>query len=305
MDGCETFSFGDGYRLEVGRDGPGRKVLTLFHKDRAIPDLLKPTLELLHYMVLRPREDLLDEDILTALWSTSRRAVVEQHVHYLRVALDEELRDTPYIKTLHGRGYKFMPKVKREGGGVDAYLKWDRARFHTLMRDLKRGPDNDTEDLRIVATGIGATLDEVDIKGLLRKGVRMKILFMNPDNKVLTNARYSLRKDKMPSRCLRELRDQIEDIQGYAKQFPPPPSKQKTANGWIELGLSDIMPCGFLVHTRDWALLGVYPAQDSYTGAPMMEMRSGTEPWEVLNADFNARWDDFLQKRGHAEVIGD
>lgn len=300
MDCIESFSFGDGFRLEVGRDAPGRKVLKLFHNNRLVKSakLLGPTLELLHYMVQRPQQELLDGDILDKFWPNSDRQIVDQHVHYLRVALNnDDPKDPRFIKTLHGRGYKWLLEVKREGGPVEAYQKWDRARFYALMRDLKRGPVGDTEDLRIVASAIGAGLDEMDFKGLLRKGVRIKVLILNPENTALTHARYSLRKDKLPSRCLRELNEEVADLQHYEKQFPPHGVDETSERGSLELGLSDIMPCGFVVHTRDWAVLGVYPAHDSFLGGPMIEMHSKSDAWETLHTDFKERWQDFLDKQ--------
>jgi hypothetical protein len=300
MDYYEAFQF-DEFRLEVGRDAAGRKVLTLYHDNGVVPDVLNPSLELLHFMVQHPKEELREHTILKKLWPGSGPNILQKHIHFLRTALKDDPKDPRYIKTVYEHGYQFMANVKREGGGIDAYPKWDRARFYELIRDLKRGPVTDEEDLRIVATGIGATLDELDLRGLLRKRLRIKILVMNPENEALTDARYTLRLDKVPARCLRELHEQITDIRKFADEYPPDPNLNRNRvnnprdiRGSLEFGVSDIMPCGFLVHAREWAILGVYPAQDSYLAAPMLEMRAGSEPWEVLYADFKARWSHFL-----------
>jgi hypothetical protein len=123
----------------------------------------------------------------------------------------------------------------------------------------------------------------------------MKILFMNPANESLTDARYSLRKDRPAERCLRELREQIADIERFASQNRP--DGHNTHRGTVEYGLSDSMPCGFVVHTRGRALVGNFLAHTSYTRGPMLEIHAWTEAWEQLYLDWKARWIASLEKR--------
>jgi len=111
---------------------------------------------------------------------------------------------------------------------------------------------------------------------------------MNPANEGLTDARYSIRQDKPKERGLRELKEQVSEIQKLALQYPPGAKGDK--RGTLEFALSNVMPCGFVAHTRGWALLGVFLAHDSYTAGPMLEIRSDSEAWETLYLDWKARW---------------
>lgn len=112
---------------------------------------------------------------------------------------------------------------------------------------------------------------------------------MNPDNEVLTNARFSLRQDKTKVEGLRELRKQVDELKKLASQYPPS-TRSGERRGTFEYALSDIQPCGFLVHAKKWALLGVFLAHDSYIVGPMLEIRSDIELWKKLAVDWEARW---------------
>jgi hypothetical protein len=50
------------------------------------------------------------------------------------------------------------------------------------------------------------------------------------------------------------------------------------------------MPCGFIAHSNSWALLGIFLAHDSYVAGPMLQIRSDTELWQKLRADWDTRW---------------
>jgi hypothetical protein len=129
------------------------------------------------------------------------------------------------------------------------------------------------------------------LDALLRRNVRIKILMLNPENEALVKARHSLRKDKSMERALRELKEQIEEIEKLAHAYPASGER----GGTVELGLSDMMPCGFVVHTKHAALLGIFPAHDSYVAGPMLEIRSDTETWRTLYTDWKERWQDAKQ----------
>jgi hypothetical protein len=308
MDDCEIFSFNEAeFRLEVQHDAQGRKMLSLFRGDRPIKGVLNPTLELLHYMVLRPKDVLPTPDLINQLWPESDDNIVQKHIKSLRDVLGDDPQEPYYIETLRGRGYRFLLPVARRGGGIKAYAKWERARFYELMRDLKRGPESDEEDLRIVATAIGASLEEVDFKGLLRRHLRIKVLFINQANAALVHARYALRQDKPVARLIRDLNEQTADLRKLALAHPPEDHKREKTikdqgeRGSLEFGLSDNMPCGFLLHTKDWAILAVYPAHDSYTEGPMLEIHSSSDAWETLHNDWKARWSNFEEQRATQE----
>lgn len=162
------------------------------------------------------------------------------------------------------------------------------AAIYELLGKVERGTHKEEEDLRIVTTGFNSGVSELDLEGLLRRNVRVRIVMMNPQNGALIDARYSLRKDRTKERAVRELNEQIMEIQKLASQFPPVVSPEP--KGTLELKLSDTMPCGFLVHSKNWALLGMFLAHDSYVAGPMLQIRSDTELWKKLRLDWDARW---------------
>lgn len=293
MERHETLTFyvkrDEQYRLEIRLRPGGLKTLKLFHKDEELPGVFDRSLRLLQFMAERPKTDLAKNDIMDGLGLEGGPNTVDKYVSELRrEVLHDDPDDPRFIKTISGLGYRFLVDVEREGDlGIDAFPKWNRARFHELLGNIKRGED-EGEDLRIVTTGIGSSVEEFDLKGLLRKQLRIKLLFMNPANEGLTDARYSIRQDKPKERALRELKEQVSEIQKLALQYPPGAKGDK--RGTLEFALSDVMPCGFVAHTRGWALLGVFLAHDSYTAGPMLEIRSDSEAWETLYLDWKARW---------------
>jgi len=293
MERHRTFTFGrecgTAFRLQV-RDNDGRRNLSLTQGGRSIHGLSPQALELMQYLLDRTGKDCFRDDILDAISPSSDHNLVDKYISDLREKLSPDKADLEkYIETVAG-GYRFRLEVETHGdlGSMDGFSEWNKLRFHELMGELKRGPE-EGEDLRIVTTGISPTLDILDFRGLLRKGLRIKILFLNPANKDLCEARYGLRTDKTPERCTRELQDQIGDIHAIARQYA---SGDRTKNeGSLEYGLSDAMPCGFVIHTTRWALLGIFLAHTSYSDGPMFEIRSETVAWKQLHDDWKARWE--------------
>ncbi len=287
--------FGEPFRLEIRLDSQGQPHLTLFRGQRAVKHLLKPSLALLRYLAEHPKEELLEADILEALWPRNVDPyIVEKHISFLRApdALNDDFKNPRFIATLPKRGYKFLLDVRREGdiGGIKVYPKWIGHRFLELLSSVERGSGSETEDLRIVTTGFSCGVGELQLDGLIKKDVRVKILMMNPQNDALVQARYSLREDKTPQTAVRELKDQIGQIEKLARLYPPEvPGEHK---GNLQMLLSDMTPSGFVVHTGNWALLGIFLAHDSYVGGPMLEIRSDTDLWEKLRIDWDRRWTD-------------
>jgi hypothetical protein len=291
MERHETLTFctkaDEQYRLEIRLRPGGLKTLKLFHKDEELRGVFDRSLRLLQFMAERPKTDVTKNDIMDGLGLEGGPNTVDKYISELRDVLIDSHKEPRFIETVPG-GYKFRVDVSREGDlGIDAFPKWNRARFYELLSNVKRGED-EGEDLRIVTTGIGSSVEELDLKGLLRKQLRIKLLFMNPANEGLTDARYSIRQDKPKERGLRELKEQVSEIQKLALQYPPGAKGDK--RGTLEFALSNVMPCGFVAHTRGWALLGVFLAHDSYTAGPMLEIRSDSEAWETLYLDWKARW---------------
>jgi hypothetical protein len=100
----------------------------------------------------------------------------------------------------------------------------------------------------------------------------------------LLKARYGLRTDETTPEYVQDrIRRQLVILRQIKNQFP---------HELLEWQVSDSMPSGFLVHTRHWALLGIFPAHGSYAIGPMIETPSGTTLWQTLYDDWKLRWDN-------------
>jgi len=292
--------FGEYFRLEVRRDPHQDLHFVLIRDTTVVQGLLRPTFNLLRYLAHRSGKEVSNNEILAEFWPNSSSNIIDKHISYIRKALGDE-KTKRYIETLHGHGFKFVAKVKREGdlGGVDAFPEWSNSRFFELLSGVERGAQNHSEDIRILTTGFSSGTSDLQLERLLRRGVRIKILMMNPDNEGLTKARYALRKDKETG--MQELRRQIGELEGLAKRHEK--SSEALDAGVLEVLRSDIMPCGFLVHTATWALLGIFPCHTSYIYGPMLEIHSDTDTWRLLCDDWKQRWADAAEQASASRVL--
>lgn len=163
----------------------------------------------------------------------------------------------------------------------EIHEKWEQSRLYALMNQIEpanRENENPEGDLRISTSFFidYFGLREDVLLPLREKGARIKVLLMDPDNIPLIEARFGLRRDGLDA--VRAKPDLLSDIRSL--------SEFKN----IELRVSDSMPCGFVVHSKDWAVVGLMPAQSSYVTGPMIETAAGTRTWNVLQEDWNVRW---------------
>jgi hypothetical protein len=163
--------------------------------------------------------------------------------------------------------------------------EWRNHRFYELLRTVRRGEEKaEDDDLRIVTTQFIAVM-ELGLEELLDRGVRIKILMMNPKNRRLLEARFKIRSDGYdPKHAAEGIREQIERLKQMGCYVAG------RSNGTLQVRVSDLMPSCFCVCTREWALVGLFLGQWAYVRGPMIEVQSGTKTWETLNADFEARW---------------
>lgn len=322
---------GENFRLETRRDPQGRLHMRLF-RGNVLEDTVKAkTLEFLRYIAKRAKRDLYKSDLYVALWPNSQDPqIVETYVRFARTALgDVPGVQSKYIKTIHGEGYRFACSVRKEGDldAIQAYSEWNPKRFGELLGSIQRGNPGESEDLRIVTTGVSGGLEWFNLNDLLRRKVRIRMIFLDPGCTVLADARYSLRKDKLKARCLKELGDQILEASELAAQHQFPqrplitlPAENRTAastrandqpddveeeiEGAFEFAVSRLMPCGFVALTKNWALLGIFLANQSFVYGPMFIAHSGTHAWDRLESDWQARWND-VKERGLINKLPD
>lgn len=170
---------------------------------------------------------------------------------------------------------------ERPNRGLTIQDKWDMPTLYKLMKRIEsfgaeRGPGN--VELRISTSFFidYFGLREEVLLPLNSKGVRIQILFMNPDNHSLLDARFGLRQDDLITDRARH--DLLSDLRALSK-FPN-----------VEVRVSDSMPCGFVAQCAEWAVLGLMPSQASYVTGPMIQAPAGSHLWETLHQDWNLRW---------------
>ena len=182
-----------------------------------------------------------------------------------------------------------------ENTAIKLEPKWNQGRFEELVKsvnpDPKRGPSEEQGDLCICTTFfVGDTPLRSKLIEALGRGVRIQVLMLDPDNEAMLEARFRLRTDTYsPDNAKRDLLKHIkmlEDLEAYIAPSVSP-------KGSVEIRVSNKMPSGFVAHSRDWAVMGIMLARESYAEGPMIEvMSSRSSLWRHIEADWHVRWND-------------
>jgi AhpD family alkylhydroperoxidase len=161
--------------------------------------------------------------------------------------------------------YKFLRAIEREGEGEEYERRGDLRILTGSLIDLQ---------------GLGLVLAD-----LFKKRVRVKLLMMDPGNDALLDARYSRRKDNRTVQKVKaEFAEQLVDLTMAGSPLVP------NEKELLEVRVSGLMPCGFVAHTADAALMGIMPAHWSYLVSPMIHVPRETHLWSVLDEDWRTRW---------------
>ena len=166
--------------------------------------------------------------------------------------------------------------------------KWSSARFYELLSQVRAAGDRHSAqhgDVRILTSFfIDITAITPVIQQMLERGVRFQICLMNPDNRDLLYARFALRKDgNLPEHARSQILRQV-------KVLTELPERMRDCTGAIQVRVSDLMPCGFVFHTRESIVFGLMPIEWSYEVGPMIRVSADSETGKVLSDDWNARW---------------
>lgn len=171
---------------------------------------------------------------------------------------------------------------------------WDPTRLFEVLRGITRC-EQEEEDLRIVTTAFNRNaFPEDDLERLLLKDVRVKILVMDPQNEELVRARNEGRTDETASEMQAAIKAQIE-VLNKLKTIPQTIEK---CRGTLDVLPSDLLPFGFVLHTRHKAIIGLLLAHTSFSKGPMIEVERNAQPqlWDTLKVDWKARWDRAVAK---------
>jgi len=280
-----TLSFGD-FCLEIRRNPyiPNEVHRTLYRGGVEV-ELEPLPLKLLECLARRPKEPLEEGYLSMALRgdASDEGKNLQHHIHSLRSALGDMDRDNRrFIANIPTYGYKFLADVRRQGdvGGIEAFLAWDHPRFFELLSRVERQEGD--EDLRIVTVAFSGGVTNLHLEKLLARTARIRIVMMNPENRDLLKARHGLRKDtKTPQKGRIEIEEQLEELTGIMADYPT-----------LEVRLSDAMPGGFVAHSKNWAVAGMFLAHCSYVKGPMIEVSADTDTWKHLYTDWRVRWDN-------------
>ena len=165
--------------------------------------------------------------------------------------------------------------------GVSIQEKWEQKNLYALLNRTESCADANSKadgDLRILTTFFidYFGLREDVLIPLQKKGVKIKMLLTNPDNPALLRSRFGLRQDGLGfERAQGDLLSDLRSLSAFSN---------------IELRVSDSMPCGFVAHSKEWAVMGIMPAHASYVVGPMIEACSNSRLWTMLEEDWNTRW---------------
>lgn len=166
--------------------------------------------------------------------------------------------------------------------GISIEDKWAQAKLYSILNQTEPSDENASNgtsgDLRILTTFFidYFGLREDVLIPLQKKGVKVKVLLMDPDNSALMQARFGLRQDGLGFE--RAQGDLLSDLRSLST-FPN-----------IEVRVTDSMPCGFVAHSKERVVLGIMPSHASYVVGPMIESCADSRLWRMLEEDWNIRW---------------
>src|SRR5450631_717988 len=164
------------------------------------------------------------------------------------------------------------------------FREWPYSQLVQLLHRVER--DNDeSEDLRIVTTAFSGSVTDLQLPLLLQKRIRIKILLMNPDNKLLMIARHGKRSDESPESAYEVVKGQIKILEFTL-------SESADFDGSLDWRLSNAMPFAFVIHTSKWAIMALFLAKHTLSLGPLVEVSHDTTLWKTLRDDWKERWED-------------
>jgi DNA-binding winged helix-turn-helix (wHTH) protein len=260
---------GPEFRLEIRSHGTPLTLTCIERGVETVVSELGPlTLRLLQHLVTNPGAVLTHKDLRRALWGEDHEGGdIGRHVSFLRVALRDTQKPRRFIARHFRSGYEFLctPKVIQRppnhnpaktartiSASPRLHEKWNKHVFLDVLDEVQNGDGAAKQegDLRIVSSLFHDVMD-LGLQELLLNGKHIKILVMNPKNIGLIRARYSRhRKDfgNYPERkALKDLKEQIGQLSRLPGDLR---AETGDCRGSIEVRVSNIMPCGFLVLSR-------------------------------------------------------
>lgn len=224
--------------------------------------------------------------------------------------LHKRSKDKALIKTVPGVGYSLNREVRRQtiatpepADAGDLILRqWDDGKwFYRIIEESvilqqakgSDATDADGEHIQILTTAFSRRAEDEnnDLRGLsslLKAGVHVSVLFINPKNTPLMEARHGLRKDypddDYPTALDWAVAHASEQIGWVARRIAQYPHLLKGR-------LIDYMPPAFVIRNSSRALIGFFMAFGSFADFPLLEITPASPMWQGLVQDWKLRWD--------------
>jgi hypothetical protein len=199
------------------------------------------------------------------------------------------------------------------GGGARVGSKQEWSRLWDLMEGIERGDAGSEADLRLATTGFVNQTGIVQIcRRLLKKGVRIQIIMMNPDNAVLLDARFGVRGQSLAGDGLSPEQGRLDIVRqlDVFKRLSVAHRRQERQDepqgrpgGSLEVYTSDRQPVGFYALTDRWVMFGMMPVTGSFLTGPVLEAGSGSDLWRLLREDWEERLKD-ARRRQESDPAG-
>jgi transcriptional regulator with XRE-family HTH domain len=172
------------------------------------------------------------------------------------------------------------------------FCEWPYSQLVQLLHRVERNND-ESEDVRIVTTAFSGSVTDLQLTDLLEKDIRIKILLMNPDNKLLMIARHGKRTDESPESAYEVVKGQIKLLEFTNAAL----AESGDSHGELEWRLSNAMPFTFVIHTSKWAIVALFLAKHTLSLGPLLEVSRDTALWKTLRDDWLERWEDADSRR--------
>jgi DNA-binding winged helix-turn-helix (wHTH) protein len=285
----KSFRFGS-FELKISYDEENPHVRHYDLLGRKKKKVEKRTLEVLEVLLEHADKMVTDARIASAVWGDDSAAAgnIDQQIHRVREALGESAKASHFIQTIVGFGYRFTQRpeiieaaAKEVARQLTIKESWNRDLFTRFLGGTIRAKETDRDgDLRILTTAFHFGVPEI-LTELLNRGVHIKILLSSPE---IYQARNLVRQDGFtPQKALKMRQVQLERIDAIRKRQEP---------GKLEvLETNQVVPTGIVIHNSRGALLGIFPATESYVEGPIIEVGRETKLWQLLFTDWKFLWD--------------
>ncbi|MFZ0271048.1 MAG: hypothetical protein WAL34_04275 [Acidobacteriaceae bacterium] len=195
------------------------------------------------------------------------------------------------VKSLGHGHYQFGFKFIRRGNlcALSGVSHWDPTRLGQILNSTEAPLDSGEStdrigDVRVVTTRILWGRDDSPMGQYLASGLRFRVVLIDFTNTELMKARFGFYKATAE--------EMVKDIQKQVTHFKD--LQRQHGSNAIQWRFTNSITLGPLFHTKQWAVLGTFPAQAPYIIGPMMIVSKTLDRrlWAILFKEWRIRWDN-------------